>query len=159
MKSRNLLLIGPWTLFVVAALGWVLYWNYLANEAERRVHAWQFEQNAGGATVEIGEIVRHGFPVLLRLEMRNVRYVAARGGWRAETARADLNIDPLKPQHAILEAKAPISIARANGATTMPGPTIRSRTTASATSARADRPRSAWPSPRSSRLAPSSRRR
>lgn len=118
MKSRNLLLIVPWTLFVVAALGWVLYWNYLANEAERRVHAWQFEQNAGGATVEIGEIVRHGFPVLLRLEMRNVRYVAARGGWRAETARADLNIDPLKPQHAILEAKAPISIARANGATT-----------------------------------------
>lgn len=118
MKSRNLWLIVPWTLFVAAALAWVFYWNYLANEAERRVHAWQFEQNAGGATVEIGQIVRHGFPVLLRLELRDVRYAASRGGWRAETARADLNIDPLKPQHAILEAKAPISITRANNAVT-----------------------------------------
>jgi hypothetical protein len=118
MKARNFWLIVPWALFVSAALGWAVYWNYLAGEAERRVHAWQFEQNAGGATVEIGEIVRHGFPVLLRLEMRNVRYAAARGGWRVETARADLNIDPLKPQHVILEAKAPIAISRANGSTT-----------------------------------------
>lgn len=118
MKSRNLWLIVPWTLFVAAALAWIFYWNYLANEAERRVHAWQFEQNAGGATVEIGQVVRHGFPVFLRLELRDVRYAASRGGWRAETARADLNIDPLKPNHAILEAKAPISITRANDAVT-----------------------------------------
>ncbi len=118
MKSRNLWLIIPWTLFVAAALAWIFYWNYLANEAGRRVHAWQFEQNAGGATVEIGQVVRHGFPVFLRLELRDVRYAASRGGWRAETARADLNIDPLKPNHAILEAKAPISITRANNAVT-----------------------------------------
>ncbi|MCX7356948.1 MAG: DUF2125 domain-containing protein [Alphaproteobacteria bacterium] len=118
MKAHNLWLIIPWTLFIAAAAGWVFYWNYLANEAERRVHAWQFEQNAGGATVEIGQVVRHGFPVFLRLELRDVRYAASRGGWRAETARADLNIDPLKPNHAILEAKAPISITRANNAVT-----------------------------------------
>lgn len=118
MKARNLWLIIPWTLFVAAALAWVFYWNYLANEAERRVHAWQFEQNAGGATVEIGQVVRHGFPVFLRLELRDVRYAASRGGWRAETGRADLNIDPLKPNHVILEAKAPISITRANNAVT-----------------------------------------
>jgi hypothetical protein len=118
MKARNLWLIIPWTLFVAAALAWIFYWNYLAGEAERRVHAWQFEQNAGGTTVEIGQVVRHGFPVFLRLELRDVRYAASRGGWRAETARADLNIDPLKPRHAILEAKAPIAITRANGAVT-----------------------------------------
>ncbi|MEQ1817449.1 MAG: DUF2125 domain-containing protein [Terricaulis sp.] len=121
MKRHDLWLIVPWSLFVVAALGWIFYWNYLAGEAERRVHAWQFEQNAGGATVEIGEVVRHGFPVFLRLELRDVRYAASRGGWRVETARADLNIDPLKPQHIILEAKAPIAITRANGATTNVG--------------------------------------
>ncbi|MCA8885682.1 MAG: DUF2125 domain-containing protein [Hyphomonadaceae bacterium] len=118
MKARNLFLIIPWALFIAAALGWIFYWNYLASEAERRVHAWQFEQNASGATVEIGQVIRHGFPVFLRLELRDVRYVASRGGWRAETGRADLNSDPLKPQHAILEAKAPISITRANGAAT-----------------------------------------
>jgi hypothetical protein len=118
MKRHDLWLIVPWSLFVAAALGWIFYWNYLAGEAERRVHTWQFEQNAGGATVEIGEVVRHGFPVFLRLELRDVRYAASRGGWRVETARADLNIDPLKPQHVILEAKAPIAITRANGATT-----------------------------------------
>ena len=118
MKARNLWLIIPWALFIAAAAGWIFYWNYLANEAERRVHAWQFEQNAGGATVEIGQVIRHGFPVFLRLELRDVRYAAARGGWRAETGRTDLNIDPLKPNHAILEAKAPISITRANNAVT-----------------------------------------
>ena len=82
MKARNLWLIIPWALFVAAALAWIFYWNYLAGEAERRVHAWQFEQNASGATVEIGQVVRHGFPVFLRLELRDVRYAASRGGWR-----------------------------------------------------------------------------
>lgn len=118
MKIRGLWLIVPWALFVLAALGWVYYWNYVANEAERRVHAWRFEQNADGATVEIDRIVRHGFPVLMRLELQGVSYAAARGGWRVETGRADLNVDVLNPQHVILEAKAPISIARASGATT-----------------------------------------
>lgn len=118
MKARSLWLIVPWTLFVLAALGWVFYWNYLAGEAERQVRGWAFEENAGGATVEIDRIVRHGFPVLMRLELQGVRYAAARGGWRGETERADLNIDVLNPHHVILEAKAPIAIARANGSTT-----------------------------------------
>jgi hypothetical protein len=118
MKIRGLWLVVPWALFVLAALGWVFYWNYVATEAERRVHEWRFEQNAGGAAVEIDQIVRHGFPVLLRLELKGVSYAAARGGWRAETDRADLNVDVLNPQHVILEAKAPIAISRANGATT-----------------------------------------
>jgi hypothetical protein len=118
MKIRGLWLIIPWALFVLAALGWVFYWNSLANEAERRVHAWRFEQNADGAAVEIDQIIRHGFPVLLRLELKGVSYAAARGGWRVETDRADLNVDVINPQHVILEAKAPIAISRANGATT-----------------------------------------
>lgn len=118
MKIRGLWLIVPWALFVLAALGWVFYWNYVANEAERRIHAWRFEQNADGATVEIERVVRHGFPALLRLELQGVSYGAARGGWRVATDRADLNVDVLNPQHVILEAKAPIAISRANGATT-----------------------------------------
>lgn len=118
MKVRGIWLAVPWALFVLAALGWVLYWNYLATEAERRIHTWTFEQNASGATVEVDNIVRHGFPVLLRLELQGLRYVSARSGWSAETARADLNIQVLNPQHVILEAKAPIAITRAGGATT-----------------------------------------
>jgi hypothetical protein len=118
MKIRGLWLVVPWALFVFAALGWVFYWHYLANTAERRVHEWRFEQNAGGATVEIDHIVRHGFPVLMRLELQGVRYAAARGGWRVETERADLHVQVLNPNHVILEAKAPIAIARANGAVT-----------------------------------------
>ncbi len=118
MKVRGFWLVVPWVLFVAAALAWVFYWNYLANEAERQIHTWAFEQNAGGATVEVDNIVRHGFPVLLRLELQGLRYVSSRSGWSAETARADLNIQVLNPQHVILEAKAPIAISRAGGATT-----------------------------------------
>lgn len=118
MKIRGLWLIVPWTLFVLAALAWVFYWNYLANTAEQRVRGWAFEQNASGANVEFGRIVRHGFPVLLRLEMQGVRYAAARGGWSVNTDRADLVVDVLNPEHVLFEAKAPISVARADGAVT-----------------------------------------
>lgn len=118
MKIRGLWLAVPWVLFVVAALGWVFYWNYLGNEAERRVRAWAFEQEAAGGTASIGAVVRHGFPVLMRLELQNVEYAPARGGWRVTTPRADLNVDVLNPQHVILKAEGPIAFARSNGAVT-----------------------------------------
>lgn len=118
MKIRGLWLIVPWTLFVFAALGWVFYWHYLANTAEQRVRGWAFEQSAGGASVQFERIVRHGFPVLLRLEMQGARYAAARGGWSVNTDRADLIVDVLNPEHVLLEAKAPISVTRANGSVT-----------------------------------------
>lgn len=118
MKVRGLWLIVPWALFVVAALGWVFYWNYLANESERRLRAWAFEQEAAGASASIDRVVRHGFPVLLRLELQGLNYAPARGGWRVTTNRADLNVDVLNPYHVILEAKAPIAVSRGNGAVT-----------------------------------------
>lgn len=118
MKVRGFWLAAPWALFVVAALAWVFYWHYLANEAERQIRGWAFEQNAGGATVEVGRIVRHGFPVLMRLELQDMSYTAARGGWSARTDRADLHVQVLNPHHVILEAKAPVAITRAGGATT-----------------------------------------
>jgi hypothetical protein len=118
MKIRGLWLIVPWALFIVAALGWVFYWNYLANESERRLRAWAFEQNAAGASASIDAVVRHGFPVLLRLELQGVNYAPARGGWRLTTDRADLHVNVLNPYHATVEAKAPIAFARSNGAVT-----------------------------------------
>ncbi len=118
MKIRGLWIVVPWVVFVLAAIGWVFYWNTLANEAERRVQSWAFEQRAAGATASFDRVVRHGFPVLLRLELQGVNFAPARGGWRAQTARADLNVDVLNPQHVILESKAPIAISRANGETT-----------------------------------------
>ena len=118
MKIRGLWLIVPWVLFIVAALGWVFYWNYLAGESERRLQAWVTQQNASGGSAEIERMVRHGFPVLLRLELQNIAYAPARGGWRIATQRADLNIDVLNPQHLILEAEAPIAISRSDGSVT-----------------------------------------
>lgn len=115
---KRLWLIIPWALFALAAAGWIGYWHFLANEAETRVRAWAAEQSDAGAQVSFGRIVRHGFPVLLRLELQDAAYAAARGGWRGETARADLHIDVLNPGHVILESKAPIAITRENGAVT-----------------------------------------
>ena len=106
-------LVIPWVLAVAIALGWVGYWNYVASEAERQVTTWQFNQNAAGAHVSHGAIVRHGFPVLLRLEIRDISYSPARAGWRLQTARADLNVDLLNPQHIILKPQAPIAVSRA----------------------------------------------
>jgi len=118
MKIRGLWLVVPWAVFVLIALGWVFYWNYVANEAERQVRAWAFEQTTQGASASIDRVVRHGFPVLMRLELQGVNYAPARGGWRIQTQRADLNVEMLNPQHIIFEAKAPIAISRADGSVT-----------------------------------------
>jgi len=118
MKARTLWLVVPWTLFILAALGWVFYWNFVANEAERRIHAWAFEQSAAGSTASIDHIVRHGFPVLMRLELRGVNYRPANGGWGVATNRADLHIQLLNPQHIIVQAEAPIEVAHGEGKVT-----------------------------------------
>lgn len=118
MKARTLWLVVPWTLFVLAALGWIAYWHIVASTAERRINTWVFEQNATGAAASIDRIVRRGFPVLMRLELRGLSYAPARGGWRANTEAADLHISLTNPQHVTLEARAPIAVARENGAVT-----------------------------------------
>lgn len=105
-------------LFVLLALGWVGYWYYVAGAAEGRLREWAAAQTAQGAEVSLGSIVRHGFPVLLRLEVHDITYAAARGGWRAQTDRADLHVQMINPQHVILKAEAPIAISRADGAVT-----------------------------------------
>jgi hypothetical protein len=116
--KRYVWLIGPWVLFLALALGWVAYWNIVAGAAEQRLNAWMDEQRAQGASVSISRIVRHGFPVLLRLELQNAAYAPARGGWRAETPRADLHLNLLNTEQVALEAKAPIALSRADGAVT-----------------------------------------
>lgn len=117
-SSRALWLIGPWVLFGLIALGWVVYWNIVAGTAETRINGWVAQQNNAGAQVSYTRIVRHGFPVLLRLEIQNISVGPARGGWRATTPRADLNVDVLKPEHVIFKATAPIAVMRDNGAVT-----------------------------------------
>ena len=83
--SRGLWLIVPWALFGLIALGWVGYWNFVASTAENRINSWVAAQNNAGAQASYLRIVRHGFPVLLRLEIQNISYGPARGGWRATT--------------------------------------------------------------------------
>lgn len=118
MKIRGLWLVIPWVLFVLLALGWVFYWNYLGNAAEARLRTWAMEQESAGGTAQIGRVVRHGFPVLMRLELQNIEYAPARGGWRMTTPRADLNVNVLNPRHVILKAEGPIAVARNNGSVT-----------------------------------------
>lgn len=109
---RRLWLIGPWAAFVALAVGWVVYWHYVAGQAEQRLRHWAGEQAQAGAHASYARITRHGFPALMRLEIHDLSYAPARGGWRASTARADLNIELLNPAHIIFAATAPIQIAR-----------------------------------------------
>lgn len=118
MKSRTLWLVIPWTLFILAALGWVAYWHIVASTAENRITAWVAAQNEAGSSASIDRISRHGFPVLMRLELQGVTYRPANGGWGLTTDRADLNIDMLNPQHIIFKAAAPIAIAHGEGKVT-----------------------------------------
>jgi len=118
MSARKLWLIVPWALFALIATGWIVYWNIVAGAAEARMRDWIAQQSEQGAQVSIGRIVRRGFPILLRLELHGLSYAPARGGWRAETERADLHVQLLNTQHAILEAAAPIALSRASGAVT-----------------------------------------
>jgi hypothetical protein len=118
MNVRKLWLIVPWAVFAALAIGWVIYWNVVANTAEARVRAWVAEQSAQGGQVSIERIVRRGFPVLFWLELHEVSYAPARGGWRAETERADLHVNMLNTQHVKIEAEAPIALSRENGAVT-----------------------------------------
>lgn len=118
MKSRALWLIVPWTLFILAALGWVAYWHIVANTAENRINAWVAAQNAAGASASVERIVRHGFPVLMRLELQGISYRPANGGWGLSTDNADLHISVLNPQHIIFEANAPIAVTHGEGKVT-----------------------------------------
>lgn len=118
MNKRALWLWGPWALFALVMLGWVIYWHVLAGEAEKRLRTWVAEQSAQGAQASIGRVVRHGFPALMRLDVRDFTYAPARGGWRAQTERFDIHVQVTNPQHVIFEAEAPIAIARENGAVT-----------------------------------------
>ncbi len=118
MKARTLWLVVPWTLFILAALGWVAYWHIVANAAESRINAWVAAQNTGGSTASIERIIRHGFPVLMRLELQGVSYRPANGGWGLTTDRADLHITLTNPQHVIFEADAPIQLSHGEGKVT-----------------------------------------
>lgn len=115
MKRNWFWLVGPWAIFIVLAAGWIAYWHMVAGEAERRLRSAIAEQQAQGASASVGRIVRHGFPVMLRLELQDIGYAPARGGWRAETARVDMHLNLLNTEHVSFEAEAPIAISRADG--------------------------------------------
>jgi len=104
--------------FALVAIAWVGYWHYVAGEAQRSLRTFVSAQTEQGSQLSIGRIVRHGFPVLLRLELQDVAYAAARGGWSAATDRADLHVQMLNPRHVMLEAKAPIAVSRSDGSVT-----------------------------------------
>jgi len=108
----------PWIVFLVLAIGWIGYWNIVAHAAEQQLQAWMAEQRTQGASVSIGRVVRHGFPVLLRLELQDASYAPPRGGWRADTERANLHLNLLNTEHVSLQAVTPIAISRADGAVT-----------------------------------------
>jgi hypothetical protein len=118
MKNR-LWLIIPWALFILLALGWIGYWHYVAGRAEAQLAGWSQEQTHQGARASYSRIVRHGFPVLMRLEIRDLAYAPVRGGWSAQTERADLNIDLLNPAHLILSAEAPLHVRHSQSLSTI----------------------------------------
>lgn len=112
---KRLWLIIPWAIFTALALGWVAYWNVLANGARDRLEAMAASARERGAEVSIGSIEAKGFPMLLRLEMADLAYAPAEGGWRLSTSAGALHVQMFNPQHVIFEAGAPIAVARDNG--------------------------------------------
>lgn len=115
MKARRLWLVIPWALFAVLAIGWVIWWNVLASAARERLEAFAAQEQARGADMRLGAIEARGFPVLLRLEISDIAYAPAGGGWRVQTAAGALHIQVLNPQHVIFEARAPIALTREDG--------------------------------------------
>lgn len=116
MKRFGWLLI-PWLLFGILVAGWIVYWNVVAATAEARINTWVAQQNAKGAQVSIQHIARHGFPVLMRLEIDGISYKPARGEWQLQTSRANLNIEMLNTEHIILQPSAPIAIMHGSAVT------------------------------------------
>ena len=110
-------LIVPWALFLLVVAGWVFYWYAVAGGAEQKLAQWADGERARGAQVTYGPVQRHGFPVLMRLELDNVHYRAARAQWSVDTPRIDLNIEMLDPGHVIFASKAPMVLRHADGAT------------------------------------------
>jgi hypothetical protein len=108
-------LIVPWALFALIVIGWLIYWNQVAASAEAQVAAFIAQQNASGAHISYRHISRHGFPVLLRLEIDGVSYAPAHAHWALQTARADLNVEMLNTQHLIFQQRAPIAIIGGHG--------------------------------------------
>ena len=110
--KRYAWLIMAWSLFAIIVAGWLIYWNIVASTAEARLAGWVAQQNAGGAHAAYQHVSRHGFPVLMRLQIDGVSYAPAHGDWRAETARADLNIEMLNTQHVIVQPRSQIALLR-----------------------------------------------
>ncbi|HRK63876.1 MAG TPA: DUF2125 domain-containing protein [Terricaulis sp.] len=115
MKARWLWLIIPWVIFIALAVGWVAYWNMLASGARERVQAWVASEQARGADMSIGAVTPKGFPMLLRLELADIAYAPAEGGWRLSTSAGALHVQMFNPEHVIFQAQAPIAFARDNG--------------------------------------------
>lgn len=113
--KRWIWLAIPWAFFLALAIGWTVYWNVLANGARARVEAWAAAERERGADVRVSGIEARGFPVLLRLDLRDVVYAPAQGGWRLSTARGGVHVQMFNPRHVIFEAGAPIAFARDNG--------------------------------------------
>jgi hypothetical protein len=114
--AQRLWLWIPWALFALAVLAWTGYWHFTAAEAKRALVAWAAAQEEAGATAKFGALRAHGYPVLLRIEVPDVRYAPAAGGWRLETARFDAHVNLVNPAQFGAVAKAPIEIRRDNEA-------------------------------------------
>jgi hypothetical protein len=108
-KAKRLWLWGPWILFALLAAGWVVYRQFVADAAAHKLDVWFAEQRAAGADVSCADPIIHGFPVLLRLELRECAYAPAGGEWRAQTQRLDLHVNLVNPAHVLFEAKSPIA--------------------------------------------------
>jgi hypothetical protein len=117
MQPRRFWLYAPWACFLALAIGWMFYWNAVADAGERALLQWKGQIEREGGEARYVRLVRHGFPVLMRLELDDVRYEAPHAHWSAASRQVDVNIEMLDPGHVIFEYKAPITITHADGHT------------------------------------------
>lgn len=85
---------------LLVAIGWSLWW-YLAAEAERRgVEAWLAKQRSRGWQAEAQSVEVTGFPMELRLAIRDMVLTDPRNGWSWEAPNLLIQSRPWEPTRA-----------------------------------------------------------
>lgn len=118
-KNHRWWLYIPWAAFILAAIAWCVYWFILAGEVEKRIEAFAAAHTEAGGAAAIGAIERHGFPVLLHFELRDVDFAPKDRAWRAGTSDVALHVNLTNPREFWLERQAPIAIQHGEDRSTL----------------------------------------
>jgi len=109
---RRLGLIAPWTLFALAALGWLAYWFILKDRAVQTLNAAAAAHRAAGGEASWASVSADGFPMRLSLRFTDVVFAPRDKAWRIAAPKVSLHVNPVDPTHVIGAPDAAFSVLR-----------------------------------------------